>query len=79
MSEPQHVPPAVTIRSVRRLDGSQLSWGGMDACNRRLGHGTLARGRQCRAPAQSTEFLMRTPLYTTPLDELPHVRGAVML
>jgi DNA polymerase V len=51
--------------------------GAMDACNRRFGRGivvpTAANVRRRRS--WSIEFQMRTPSYTTRLDELPCVKG----
>ena len=51
--------------------------GAMDACNRRFGRGTVvpAAANVERRRSWSTKFNMRTPRYTTRLDELPRVKG----
>lgn len=49
----------------------------VDACNRRFGRGTVvsASAGQEKARSWSTKFEMRSPRYTTRLDELPVVRA----
>ena len=80
----------ITIDLVR-LDGSQRTLiGGMDrersgrimaaldACNRRWGRGSVvpaAAGTPSKR-AWATKFEMRSPRYTTRMDELPAVRAA---
>ena len=51
--------------------------GAMDACNHRFGRGTVvpAAANVERRRSWSTKFNMRTPRYTTRLDELPRVKG----
>ena len=51
--------------------------GAMDACNRRFGRGTVvpAAANVERRRSWSTKFKMRTPRYTTRVDELPRVKG----
>ncbi|TXM70737.1 Y-family DNA polymerase [Methylobacterium sp. WL120] len=50
----------------------------MDACNRRFGRGAVVPGAAGFAPrrAWSTKFEMRSPRYTTRVDELPVVAAA---
>lgn len=50
----------------------------MDACNRRWGRGSVVPAAAGFAPrrAWSTKFEMRSPRYTTRIDELPVVRAA---
>ena len=50
----------------------------LDACNRRFGRGAVVPGAAGFAPKRewSTKFEMRSPRYTTRLDELPVVRAA---
>ncbi len=49
----------------------------VDACNRRFGRGSVvsASAGQEKARAWATKFEMRSPRYTTRLDELPVVRA----
>ena len=50
----------------------------LDACNRRFGRGTVVTGA-AGFPSKrgwSTKFEMRSPRYTTTLDELPVIRAA---
>ena len=51
--------------------------GAMDTCNRRFGRGTVvpAAANVERRRSWSTKFQMRTPRYTTCIDELPAVKG----
>ena len=50
----------------------------LDACNRRFGHGAVVPGAAGFVPKRewSTKFEMRSPRYTTRLDELPVIRAA---
>ena len=50
----------------------------LDACNRRFGRGTVVPGAAGFAPKRewSTKFEMRSPRYTTRLDELPVIAAA---
>ncbi|NEU14489.1 Y-family DNA polymerase [Methylobacterium sp. BTF04] len=50
----------------------------LDACNRRFGRGAVVPGAAGFAPKRewSTKFEMRSPRYTTRVDELPVVRAA---
>ena len=50
----------------------------LDACNRRFGRGAVVPGAAGFAPTRewSTKFEMRSPRYTTRLDELPVVATA---
>ncbi|KQP72436.1 Y-family DNA polymerase [Methylobacterium sp. Leaf112] len=50
----------------------------LDACNRRFGRGAVVPGAVGFAPKRSwsTKFKMRSPRYTTRLDELPVVAAA---
>ena len=50
----------------------------IDACNRRFGRGAVAPGAAGFASCRgwSTKFDMRSPRYTTRIDELPVVRAA---
>jgi len=50
----------------------------LDACNRRFGRGAVVPGAAGFAPKRSwsTKFEMRSPRYTTRLDELPVVAAA---
>ena len=47
----------------------------LDACNRRFGRGAVVPAAAGFAPARawSTKFEMRSPRYTTRLDEIPVV------
>lgn len=50
----------------------------LDACNRRFGRGTVvpAAAGLATKRAWSTKFEMRSPRYTTRLDELPVIAAA---
>ncbi|MCJ2081832.1 Y-family DNA polymerase [Methylobacterium sp. J-090] len=50
----------------------------LDACNRRFGRGAVVSGAAGFAPKRewSTKFEMRSPRYTTRVDELPIVKAA---
>ena len=50
----------------------------LDACNRRFGRGAVVPGAAGFAPKRSwsTKFEMRSPRYTTRLDEVPVVKAA---
>jgi DNA polymerase V len=52
--------------------------GALDACNRRFGRGAVVPGSAGFAPRRewSTKFEMRSPRYTTRVDELPVVAAA---
>ena len=49
----------------------------MDTCNRRWGRGAVvpAAASVARRRKWSTKFEMRSPRYTTRVDELPRVKG----
>ena len=50
----------------------------LDACNRRFGRGAVGPGSAGFAPTRewSTKFDMRSPRYTTRVDEVPVVMAA---
>ena len=52
--------------------------GALDACNRQFGRGAVVRGSAGFAPEREwpTKFDMRSPHYTTRVDELPVVMAA---
>jgi DNA polymerase V len=52
--------------------------GALDACNRRFGRGVVVPGSAGFAPKRewSTKFDMRSPRYTTRVDEVPVVMAA---
>ncbi len=52
--------------------------GALDACNRRFGRGAVVPGSAGFAPKRvwSTKFDMRSPRYTTRVDEVPVVMAA---
>ncbi len=68
------------LPGVGRLDrekGAALM-SAVDECNRRFGRGTVVPGKAGVIPARrdwSTKFEMRSPRYTTRLDEVPVVRA----
>jgi DNA polymerase V len=49
----------------------------LDACNRRFGRGAVVQAAAGFAPAQgwSTKFEIRSPRYTTRLEEIPIVEA----
>ena len=77
------VPLAGSRRALAGMDlgdreASASLMAALDACNRRFGRGTVVPGSAGFAPRRdwSTRFEMRSPRYTTRLDELPVVRAA---
>ncbi len=52
--------------------------GALDTCNRRFGRGAVVPGSAGFAPKRewSTKFDMRSPRYTTRVDEVPVVMAA---
>ena len=77
------VPLATSQRALPGMDlgdreASASLMAALDACNRRFGRGTVVPGAAGFAPrrAWSTKFEMRSPRYTTRLDELPVIRAA---
>ena len=71
------MPLAASQRSlIGRLDRERAGrlMGAMDVCNGRFGHGSVVPARVGLAHqrrAWTTKFEMRTPRYTTQVDELP--------
>ena len=71
------VPLAVSQRAlIGRLDRERAGrlMGALDACNARFGRGSVVPARAGLAQqrrAWTTKFEMRTPRYTTQVDELP--------
>jgi DNA polymerase V len=71
------VPLAASQRAlIGRLDRERSTqlMGAMDACNARFGRGSVVPARAGLAHqrrAWATKFEMRTPRYTTQVDELP--------
>ena len=53
----------------------------LDACNARVGRGTVVPGSIGFAPQRdwSTKFEIRSPRYTTRFDELPVIGGLTRL
>ena len=77
------VPLASSQRALPEMDlgdreASASLMAALDACNRRFGRGTVVPGAAGFAPrrAWSTRFDMRSPRYTTRLDELAVVKAA---
>jgi DNA polymerase V len=77
------VPLAASQRALPGMDlgdreTSASLMAALDSCNRRFGRGTVVPGAAGFAPrrAWSTKFEMRSPRYTTRLDELPVIRAA---
>jgi len=65
------------LGQIDREQGAALM-AALDACNRRFGRGAVVPGAAGFAPRRewSTKFEMRSPRYTTRVDELPVVRAA---
>lgn len=78
------VPLAVSQRAlIGRLDRDRSTplMGAMDACNARFGRGSVVPARAGLAQQQrawTTKFEMRTPRYTTQVDELPVARAGMV-